>query len=72
MQKLTSIASGTRVLSPGGRPLVVDAVFVPKHDASNGRRVPSRFRHLSRKLVVFADGSMAPLAEIKAYYQAAG
>lgn len=75
MQKTQSFSSGRhlftgkKVISPAGRYLIVDDVFVPKNNVVKSRELPSRFRNLSRKLVVFMDGSMAPLAEIQSVYR---
>jgi len=56
---------GVPVTSPGGRTLEISDIFVPRHELSKSTRLPSSFRNLSRKVVVFNDGSIAPLAEVK-------
>ena len=59
------LSPGMPITSPGGRRLEVDAVFVPKHDMAKSRSLPPSFRNVGRKVVVFRDGSIAPLAEVK-------
>lgn len=56
---------GMSITSPGGRRLEVGDVFVPRHDVSKSRLLPPSFRHVARKVVVFRDGSIAPLAEVR-------
>lgn len=59
------IVAGMKLSSPAGRLLLVSDVFVPKNDPCKGRNLPASFRSASRKVVVFSDGSLAPLAEVK-------
>lgn len=61
---------GVPLTSPGGRILEIGDIFVPRHDMNKGARLPSSFRNLSRKVVVFKDGSIAPLAEVKRRFHA--
>ncbi|MGQ9424486.1 hypothetical protein ACXYTJ_00880 [Gilvimarinus sp. F26214L] len=56
---------GTALSSPAGRRLEVGDVFVPRNEAGKSRSLPSSFRHLGRKVVVFRDGSIAALAEVR-------
>lgn len=56
---------GIPVTSPGGRRLEIGDIFVPRHDTRKSRSLPPSFRYLTRKVVVFKDGSIAPLAEVK-------
>ena len=56
---------GMPITSPGGRRLEVDDIFVPRHDLMKSRLLPPSFRNIARKVVVFRDGSIAPLAEVK-------
>lgn len=64
-----AISAGARLASPAGRTLLVADVFVPRSNAAKSRTLPARFRHFNRKIVVFANGSIAPLQEIKARYR---
>ena len=66
---MKSLIRGDRVESPGGRLLMVDDIFVPRHDREKGQRLPSRFRQSPRKIVVFQNGSIAPLQDIQANYK---
>ena len=65
LAKEIDLCPGMPITSPGGRRLEVDAIFVPKHDVTKSRLLPPSFRHVGRKVVVFRDGSIAPLAEVK-------
>lgn len=56
---------GMPITSPGGRRLEVDDIFVPRHDLTKGRSLPPSFRNVARKVVVFRDGSIAPLSEVR-------
>lgn len=56
---------GMPITSPAGRQLEIGDIFVPKNDQAKGRRLPTSFRNLARKVVVFRDGSIAPLADVK-------
>jgi hypothetical protein len=56
---------GMPVASPGGRRLEIEDVFVPRNDQGRSRSLPAAFRYLPRKVVVFRDGSVASLAEVK-------
>ena len=56
---------GTELTSPGGRRLEISDIFVPRNDVLKGRQLPPSFRQLGRKIVVFRDGSMVPLTEVK-------
>ena len=56
---------GTELTSPGGRRLQVSDIFVPRNDILKGRQLPTSFRQLGRKIVLFRDGSVVPLAEVK-------
>lgn len=62
------IRPGMPVTSPGGRRLEVGDVFVPRNDKLKGRCLPSAFRQLGRKVVVFKDGSIAPLADVRRHF----
>ena len=68
LAKELELHPGMPITSPGGRRLEVGDVFVPKHDATKSRVLPPSFRHLSRKVVVFRDGSIAPLAEVRSRF----
>lgn len=59
---------GAQLASPAGRLLRVHDVFVPRHNQEKSRAIPTQFRHMSRKVVVFDNGSIAPLKEIQQYY----
>lgn len=63
------LCAGDKVTSPAGRQLLVADIFVPRSNADKSRTLPSQFRNLSRKVVVFANGSIAPLQDIKAHYR---
>ncbi len=63
---------GDRLASPAGRLLKVADVFVPRHNRDKSRAIPSQFRHLNRKVVVFANGAIAPLRDIQARYKIVG
>lgn len=63
------ICSGTRLTSPGGRLLRVRDVFVPKSNSEKSKTLPAQFRHLARKIVVFDNGSIAPLSEVQNFYR---
>lgn len=56
---------GMPITSPGGRRLEVGDVFVPKHNLTKSRSLPPSFRNVARKIVVFSNGSIAPLAEVQ-------
>lgn len=56
---------GTHLTSPGGRRLEISDIFVPRNDVAKGRQLPPSFRQLGRKVVVFRDGSLASLAEVR-------
>ncbi|MFL0809243.1 MAG: hypothetical protein K6L76_02395 [Agarilytica sp.] len=66
---MINLNKGDRVESPGGRQLLVDEVFVPRYNQEKGHSLPARFRQCSRKVVVFHNGSIAPLQDIKAHYK---
>ncbi len=68
----TQLTQGTPISTPGGRVLIVNDVFVPKHNHEKSRDLPARFRSLSRKVVVFDNGSIAPLQEIHRHYRIVG
>ncbi len=59
---------GVQVASPAGRLLRVKDIFVPRHDKSKGELLPSRYRNHARKVVVFENGTLAPLSEIEKRY----
>ncbi len=63
------LTHGARIATPGGRLLCVNDVFVPKHNYEKSRELPARFRTFSRKVVVFDNGSIAPLQEIQRHYR---
>ncbi len=65
LAKEIELLPGMPITSPGGRRLEVGEIFVPKHDLTKSRVLPPSFRGLSRKVVVFRDGSIAPLAEVR-------
>ena len=65
LAKEVELLPGMPITSPGGRRLEVGEIFVPKHDLTKSRVLPPSFRGLGRKVVVFRDGSIAPLAEVK-------
>lgn len=56
---------GFALQSPGGRRLEVGDIFVPRHDHIKSQKLPASFRNHSRKIVLFRDGSIAPLADVK-------
>lgn len=56
---------GTPISSPAGRRLEIGDIFVPRNDQEKSRSLPTSFRNLGRKVVVFRDGSIAPLADVK-------
>lgn len=60
-----SITPGTQLTSPGGRLVQVCDVFVPRNHAQKGRDLPASFRSARRKVVVFSDGSLASLADVR-------
>jgi len=64
-----TLNTGDLVRSPAGRQLEVHDVFVPRHNLEKSRDIPAQFRGMNRKIVVFHNGSMAPLREIQAIYQ---
>lgn len=63
------LSHGDQVASPGGRLLLVDDVFVPRHNQEKSRDLPARFRSLNRKVVVFKNGSIAALRDIQINYR---
>lgn len=63
------VKPGMPVASPGGRRLEVGDVFVPRNERAKGQSLPTSFRNLPRKVVVFKDGSIAPLADVKRYFR---
>jgi hypothetical protein len=65
LAKEIELLPGMPITSPGGRRLEVGDVFVPRHDVTKSRSLPPSFRHVARKVVVFRDGSIAPLSEVK-------
>jgi len=64
------IEPGVKIASPAGRRLEVGDIFVPRNDQTKGRQLPASFRNMGRKVVVFRDGSIAPLAEVKRRFRA--
>ncbi len=62
------LSRGDLVTSPAGRRLLVKDVFVPRSNRMKSQELPARFRTLSRKVVLFKNGSVAPLQEIQANY----
>lgn len=68
-QHLThKIDCGVQLASPAGRLLRVKDIFVPRHNKSKGEMLPSRYRNHARKVVVFENGTLAPLSEIEKRY----
>ncbi len=67
---IKELSQGDKVASPSGRLLLVDDVFVPRHNKEKSLGLPARFRSLSRKVVIFRNGAIAPLKEVQANYQA--
>ena len=68
-KRIGELASGDKVASPAGRLLLVEDVFVPRSNREKSRTLPSQFRNLNRKVVVFKNGSLAPLKEIQTHYR---
>ncbi len=66
---IQNLSSGDMVSSPAGRSLKVADVFVPRHNRDKSETIPSRFRNFNRKVVVFDNGSIAPLTDIKYNYK---
>jgi hypothetical protein len=65
------IVPGIKVVSPAGRSLIVQNVFVPKTNQGLAAKLPPRFRALSRKVVVFQDSSVMPLSEMQTLWRIA-
>jgi len=65
LAKEFDLRPGMPITSPGGRRLEVGDIFVPRHDLTKSRLLPPSFRNIARKVVVFRDGSIAPLTEVK-------
>ncbi|NIB43893.1 hypothetical protein HBA55_30100 [Pseudomaricurvus alkylphenolicus] len=66
---INQVNPGDVLITPGSRHLMVSDVFVPRN--SPGVRVPSQFRSYARKIVMFQNGTVAPLADVKRHYRAA-
>ncbi len=67
---IKELSQGDQITSPSGRHLLVDDVFVPRHNKEKSLSLPARFRSLNRKVVIFKNGAIAPLKEVQANYQA--
>ncbi|WP_086931831.1 hypothetical protein [Agarilytica rhodophyticola] len=63
------LSMGDKVTSPAGRLLRVADIFVPRSNKDKSRSIPAQFRTMSHKIVIFENGSMAPLREIKSHYK---
>ena len=68
---IEQIVPGIKVVSPAGRSLIVSNVFVPKTNQVLAAKLPSRFRALGRKVVVFQDSSVMPLSEMQTMWKLA-
>ncbi|MFL0802771.1 MAG: hypothetical protein K6L81_03575 [Agarilytica sp.] len=66
---IKELSQGDQISSPSGRHLLVDDVFVPRHNKEKSLNLPARFRGLNRKVVIFRNGAIAPLKEVQANYQ---
>ncbi|MFT5082973.1 MAG: hypothetical protein ACI9Y1_001010 [Lentisphaeria bacterium] len=72
LNKNQPLNTGDQLASPAGRALQVADIFVPRSNREKSKTLPSRFRSLNRKIVIFVNGSMAPLADIEANYRRLG
>jgi len=63
------LSVGDKLTSPAGRLLKVMDVFVPRNNLHKSKSIPSQYRNFNRKIVIFANGSIAPLREIQAQYK---
>lgn len=68
VMNIQQLSSGDTLSSPAGRSLKVADVFVPRSNREKSQSIPSQFRNFNRKVVVFENGSIAPLKDIKYYY----
>ncbi len=66
---IKELSQGDQITSPNGRHLLVDDIFVPRHNKEKSLSLPARFRSLNRKVVVFRNGAIAPLKDVQANYQ---
>lgn len=63
------LSPGQIVSSPGGRNLKIGDIFVPKNNSAKSHMLPPQYRSLSRKIVVFSNGSVAKLRDVKERYR---
>ena len=63
------LSPGQIVSSPGGRSLVVGDIFVPKNNSAKSHALPAQYRTLSRKVVLFSNGSVAKLRDVQERYR---
>ena len=69
MNRATGVSPGIRLRSPAGRLLEVSDVFVPRNNPDKITLVSTLFRNSSRNVVVFKNGSMTTLSDVRARYQ---
>lgn len=67
----SAIRPGVRLTDPIGRQIEVRDVFVPKNQRAKSECLPSAFRQLGRKVIVFDSGSIGHMADIARRYSLA-
>ncbi|TVZ41048.1 hypothetical protein P886_0387 [Alteromonadaceae bacterium 2753L.S.0a.02] len=66
-----SVRPGVALVDPIGRRCVVSDVFVPRNQPGKSAAIPSSFRNLARKIVVFHSGGVMHLSDIERRYSLA-
>lgn len=68
---IKAVKAGVELIDPIGRKHIVEDIFVPKNSRQKSATIPSSYRNMGRKVVVFTTGSIMKLSEAEQRYSLA-
>ena len=68
IEQTQKLKANCRLKDPLGRIFKVADIFVPKNHPEKADQLPSSFRYLGRKVVVFESGGIMHMNDIKRRY----